>query len=169
MCRPRHSTLDDCLLGRDTVANHHRLGLLGADLVLVLEAEVVLCSQIESVHCPYCNEGGGKLTLDDRITVINSNGTNICQSLDLGRAVRMSLSVRATNTDPGPCFWVGYIHLLNLVVGHFKAELLHSGLDRIPSGQTRDERYIAGHAEVGGVENLIGARVVKNRLGCCDC
>lgn len=63
---------------------------------------------------------------------------------------------------------VEYIHLLDLIVGHVKTELLHPRLDRVPSSQTRDERNISGHAEVGRIKDLVGAGVVEDRLGCGD-
>ena len=58
-----------------------------------------------------------------------------------------------------------YIHLLDLVIRHDQAELPDPRLDRVPARQPRREVDVASQAKVGGVENLIGAGVVENRLG----
>lgn len=64
---------------------------------------------------------------------------------------------------------IEYIHLLDLLISHFETELLHTRLNRVPSSQARDERDVTRHAEVRGVEDLVGAGVVEDRLGCCGC
>lgn len=81
------------------------------------------------------------VSADDRVGVIDGDGTNISQSLDLGSA------------------------LLALGVGEVDLELLGTRLDGVPAGQTRREVHVAGHAEVGGVDDLVGAGVVQDSLG----
>src|SRR4051794_12306851 len=97
---------------------------------------------------------------DNRIRVINGNRPHIRHRLDLGSA-RRTLSVPYyLPTQPGV-----YIHLLDLVISHDQAELSDSGLDGVPASQTRRKVDVAGQPKVGGVKNLVCARVVENRLG----
>lgn len=55
--------------------------------------------------------------------------------------------------------------LLDLVVGHLHVQLLGSRLDAVPSSQTGGDVDVAGHAEVGGVDDLVGGGVVEDGLG----
>ena len=52
-----------------------------------------------------------------------------------------------------------------MVIRHGQAELADSCLDGVPARQTRGEVYVARQAKVGGVENLVCAGVVEDRLG----
>jgi hypothetical protein len=78
---------------------------------------------------------------DNRIGIVDGNRPHISQRLDLGS------------------------HLLDLVVSHNQTELSDSGLDGVPACQTRGKVDVAGQAEIGGVENLVCAGVVEDRLG----
>jgi hypothetical protein len=78
---------------------------------------------------------------DNAVSIIDGNGTNISHGLDLGSA------------------------LLVLSVSHLKLELLSTRLDGVPAGQTGGEVDVTGHAEVGGVDNLVSAGVVEDSLG----
>ena len=55
--------------------------------------------------------------------------------------------------------------VLNLVVGELEAELLDTALDGVPAGEAVADRDVAGEAEVLGLEDLIGRRVIENGLG----
>lgn len=78
---------------------------------------------------------------DDAVGIIDGDGPDVGQSLDLGRA------------------------RLVMLVGHLDLELLSTRLDGVPARQTRGEVDIAGHAEVSGVDDLVGAGVVQDGLG----
>lgn len=69
---------------------------------------------------------------DDGVGIIDSNRPYISQCLDLGGTV------------------------LDLLVGHSEAQLLHTSLDSVPACQTGCEVDVAGEAEVGGVQDLVG-------------
>ena len=78
---------------------------------------------------------------DDAVGVVDGEGTNIGHGLDLEG------------------------HGLDLLVGHFQTELLSTRLDRVPAGKPGGEVDIAAHAEVLGVDDLVGGRVVEDGLG----
>jgi len=78
---------------------------------------------------------------DHGVGVIDGDGTNVSQGLDLGGA------------------------LLALSVSQIDVELLSTRLDGVPAGQTRGEVDVAGHAEVGRVDDFVGAGVVEDGLG----
>ena len=78
---------------------------------------------------------------DDAVGIIDGNGPDVGQSLDLGRA------------------------RLVVLIGHLDVELLGTRLDGVPARQTRGKVDIAGHAEVSGVDDLVGAGVVQDSLG----
>lgn len=78
---------------------------------------------------------------DDRVGIVDGDGTNVGQSLDLGSA------------------------LLALSVGQLDLELLGARLNCVPAGQTGSKVDVAGHAKVGRVDDLVGARVIEDSLG----
>jgi len=78
---------------------------------------------------------------DDRIGIVDGNGADIGKGLDLGSA------------------------FLDLVVSHLETKLANTSLDSVPASQARGEVDVAGKTEVGRVENLVGAGVVKDGLG----
>ena len=78
---------------------------------------------------------------DEGVSVIDGDGADVGHSLDLGG------------------------DLLNLLVGHGETELADTRLDGVPARQARCEVDVAGQAEVGRVEDLVGARVVQDGLG----
>lgn len=55
--------------------------------------------------------------------------------------------------------------LLELLVRHLDVRLHGAALDGFPAGHARDEVHVAGQAEVGGVDDLVGGWVVEDRLG----
>lgn len=54
---------------------------------------------------------------------------------------------------------------LDLLIVHLQAELLNPGLDGVPASQARREVHVSAHAEVGRVDDLVGARHVEDGLG----
>lgn len=109
--------------------------LLGCDLLLLLSGEAVQQRLVDA---------GLEVAVvgsDDAVGIVDGNGPDIGKSLDLGRA------------------------LLVLDVGHVEVKLLRTRLDGVPAGQTRCEVNVSRHAEIGGVDNLVGARVVQDGLG----
>lgn len=78
---------------------------------------------------------------DDGIGIIDSNRTDVGQGLDLGGTV------------------------LVLLIRHLNVQLVSTRLDSVPSGKSRGEVHISRHAEIGGVDDLVGGWVVKNGLG----
>jgi hypothetical protein len=112
-----------------------------------------------------------KLTPDERVGIVNGDGADIGELLDLGSAGcgeshgQYVPGTRGSILGPQ----VRHLHFLDLVIGHGEAKLLHSGLDGIPSSQASGEVDISSHAEVGGVEDLVGLGVVEDRLGCSGC
>ena len=54
---------------------------------------------------------------------------------------------------------------LDLLVAHLEAELLDAHLDGVPAGKPRGEVNVAVHAKVGGVDDLVGGRLVEDGLG----
>lgn len=55
--------------------------------------------------------------------------------------------------------------VLDLIVGHDEVELLHTGLDCVPAGQTVANSDVSGHTEIGGVEDLVCGWVGQDCLG----
>lgn len=55
--------------------------------------------------------------------------------------------------------------LLELLVRHVDVQLHGAALDGVPPRQARGEVHVAGEAEVGGVDDLVGGWVVEDRLG----
>ena len=55
--------------------------------------------------------------------------------------------------------------VLDLLVGELQAELLDAALDRVPAREPVPDRDVAREAEVLGLEDLIGRRVIENGLG----
>lgn len=78
---------------------------------------------------------------DDAVGIINGDGSDISQSLDLSGT------------------------LLVLSIRHLDVELLSTRLDGVPTSQTGSEVDVAGHAKVGGVDDFVGAGVVEDGLG----
>lgn len=78
---------------------------------------------------------------NNAVSIIHGNWTDVCEGLDLEGA------------------------FLALGVGQDQVELLSSRLDRIPPGQSGSEVNISSHAEIGRIDNLVGAWVVENSLG----
>lgn len=81
------------------------------------------------------------VSADDGISVVDGNRTDVGQLLDLGGT------------------------LLKLRVGHVDVELFATRLDRVPASETRREVDVAGHAEVGRVDDFVGGGVVEDGLG----
>jgi len=78
---------------------------------------------------------------DDRVGIVDCDRPYVGKRLDLGR------------------------HLLELVIGHAEAQLGRAGLDSVPAGKTGSEVDVTCQAEVCGVEDLVCAGVVEDRLG----
>lgn len=78
---------------------------------------------------------------DDTVRVVEAEGTDIGELLDLGGAS------------------------LDLLVGHLQAELLDARLDGVPAGDPAGEGDVAGEAEPAGVDDLVCAGVVEDGLG----
>lgn len=55
--------------------------------------------------------------------------------------------------------------LLELLVRHVDVQLHGAALDGVPTRQARGEMHVAREAEVGGVDDLVGGRVVEDGLG----
>jgi hypothetical protein len=136
-------------LGRGLAIDGHRInGLAGGINTLEqrgvasgLDVEVVLANDGVAIGTFPLARGGnilGGFSVD--LHIVNVQRPDVSQLLDLGRA------------------------LLALGVGHVEVQLLHSALDGVPSGQPRSEVDISGDAEVRGVDDLVGARVVEDSL-----
>lgn len=82
---------------------------------------------------------------DDGIRIIDGNGADVSQLLDLHGA------------------------LLELGVRHLDVQLGCSRLDGVPSSQPRGEVDVSRHAEVSGVDNLVRRWVVEDGLGVDSC
>lgn len=54
---------------------------------------------------------------------------------------------------------------LDLFIVQFQAQLLHTVLDRVPSGKPVSDGHVAGHSKVGRVQDFVGGRVVEDGLG----
>ena len=78
---------------------------------------------------------------DDTIGVVDGQRTNVSHGLDLGRA--------------------GFV----LVVRHLDVELTGARLDGVPARQAGREVDVSTQAEVGGVDDLVCARIVEDGLG----
>jgi len=78
---------------------------------------------------------------DDGVCVVDCDGADVCEGLDLGGA----------ELDLGVC--------------HCEGELFDAGLDCVPAGQAGGEVDVTLHAKVGRVNNLVGGRVGENGLG----
>lgn len=76
----------------------------------------------------------------ENIHIIDVQRPDISQPLDVGRA------------------------LLALRIGHVQVQLLYSALDGVPAGQPRCEVDVSGEPKVGGIDDLIGARVREDGL-----
>lgn len=117
-------------------------GGLGRKELLLLDGEglLLLGSQVEKGLVLAVLEVT-VVSTDDAVGIIDGNGTDVSHGLDLGSA------------------------LLVLSISHLKLELLSTGLDGVPASQTRSEVNVTGHAEVGGVDDLVSAGVVEDSLG----
>lgn len=73
---------------------------------------------------------------DDRVRIVNCNGPDIRQRLNLGR------------------------NNFALFIRQAQAQLAHTSLDCIPARQAGGKVDISRQAKVGGIENLICARVL---------
>lgn len=130
----------------DNVLDTDRLcgdtGSLGLKELLLLGGEglLLLSSQVEK-GLVLARLEVAVVSTDDAVGVIDSDGTNVSHGLDLGSA------------------------LLVLSIGHLKLELLSTRLDGVPASKTGSEVDVTGHAEVGGVDDLVGAGVVEDSLG----
>lgn len=58
---------------------------------------------------------------------------------------------------------------LDLVIVHIQTELFNPGLDGVPARQPRREVHVSVNAEVGRVDDLVGARHVEDGLGVDAC
>lgn len=114
--------------------------LRGQFLLLGSKLSLLLSSQVQE-RVVLTRLDVAVVRTDDAVSIIDSDGPDVSKGLDLEGA------------------------FLVLVVGHLDVELLGTRLDGVPAGQTRSEVNVAGHAKVGGVDDLVGAGVVQDGLG----
>jgi len=122
------------LSGKTSSLGLSKLLLLSGELSLLLRRQVeegLVLTRLEVTV----------ISTDNAVGIVNSDRTDIGQSLDLGSA------------------------LLALSVSELDLELLSTRLNGVPTGQTGSEVHVTGHAEVSRVDDLVGAGVVQDSLG----
>lgn len=118
----------------------NRLGLLSQLLLLRFELSLLLFSQVKK-RLVLAGLQVVVVGANDTVGIINSNWPNVRKSLDLSGT------------------------FLVLSISHLNIELLSTRLNRVPTRQPRSEVDIAGHAEIGRVNDFVSAWVVEDGLG----